>query len=163
MRTQKWALQGKEVAAALRGAVVTIRLADNYADAETLTVNGQSDVTAKFNDGYVIAAQAKGRRLAGKEGMTVEKLQAELDGYLYAVQAEGTGPRQTKPETQARNAAADAMVPVFERAIAEPEWGARGLKLGFIDQVKFDAYKAAKVAIEAAKLAAAVDAKQAQA
>lgn len=159
MRTTNWALKGKGVPSHLEGKVVRIRIADTPDERLTLAGGDESNVTAKFNDGYVIAAQARGRRAAGKDGATLESVQAILDGYVYEVRPEGTGvARQAKPETQQARIAADQANANFERALQDTQFRDRGIKFGFIDEAKFNAWIEQRQAAQAAKDAAATPA-----
>lgn len=159
MRTMNYALEGKGVPSTLRGKVVRIRLAETPEDRLILAGGDEANVTAKFNDGYVIADQARLRQLAAKEGATLESLQAFSDSYTYVVKATGTGtPREVKPETKQNRIAASSANKNFEKALTDKQFYDRGVKFGFIDEAEFAEWKTAR---EAAQMAAKIDEKQA--
>ena len=155
MRTIGYKLTGKEVPQALAGTVINIRVPESYKEAEALTKNGESDVVAKFADGYVIALQGKLRTRSSKKNEdgtfkeTAHSLQAVADEYVYSVQAEGS-PRSLKPETQATRAAKDLGNAIFEKALVDEKFRAMMTKNGIMDQAKFDAWQAARTTPEAA-------------
>jgi hypothetical protein len=154
MRTLPYKLTGKEVPAALVGTIINIRVPENYKEAESLTKNGESDVVAKFGDGYVIALQGKLRTRSGKKREdgslveTAESLQKIGDEYVYAVQAEGA-PKAVKPETVGQRAAKNVGNKIFERALTDEKFRALMQKNDMLEG--FDDWRAAR---EAAKPAA---------
>lgn len=154
MRTLAYELKGKDVPAALVGTTLNIRIPETYKEAEALTKNGESDVVAKFADGYVIALQGKLRTRSGKkaeDGSFVESaasLQKIADEYVYSVQAEGT-PREAKPETKQNRAAASVGNKIFEKALVDEKFRAQMAKNDMLDG--FEEWKAAREAALAAK------------
>jgi len=151
MRTMNYALEGKGVPATLRGKVVRIRLAETPEDRLTLANGDEANVTAKFNDGYVIAGQARLRPLAGKEGATLEGLQTFMDNFVYVVKVTGEGKaREVKPETKQNRIAAAAANKNFEKALVDEQFRTRGIKFGFIDEAEFNEWKTAREAVQAA-------------
>lgn len=154
MRSLAYKLTGKDVPPALVGTVINIKLPETYKEAESLTKNGESDVVAKFADGYVIALQGKLRTRSGKkaeDGSFVENatsLQAIADGYVYSVQAEGT-PREAKPETKQNRAAASVGNKIFEKALVDEKFRTQMQKNDMLDG--FEEWKAAREAALAAK------------
>lgn len=162
MRTVDYKLTGKEVPVALQGTIIKIKVAENIADGVGKVWASEAAACEKANDGVVIAVQGLLRTASGKKDATAESLQAKADGYVYDVRAEGSGPRQPKPETIVNREAAATGVKNYERAIADPAWGQKAIKLGVFEQADLDRYVAAKdVAAKAAEMAKAVDQKQA--
>lgn len=159
MRTLNYALAGKGVPSHLNGKVVRIRLAETPDERLALAGGDEANVTAKFNDGYVIAAQARLRPLAGKENATLESLQKFADEYTYVVKVTGEGKaREVKPETKQNRIAASSANKNFEKALTDKQFYDRGVKFGFIDEAEFAEWKTAR---EAAQMAAKIDEKQA--
>lgn len=156
MRSLNYKLTGKDVPSALVGTVVSIKIPETYKEAEALTKNGESDVVAKFADGYVIALQGKLRTRSGKkaeDGSFIETpatLQSIADGYIYSVQAEGT-PREAKPETKQNRAAASVGNKIFEKALVDEKFRAQMAKNDMLDG--FEEWVAARDAALAAKAA----------
>lgn len=151
MRTLNYALAGKGVPSHLNGKVVRIRLAETPDERLALAGGDEANVTAKFNDGYVIAAQARLRPLAGKENATLESLQKFADEFVYVVKVTGEGkPREVKPETKQNRVAAEQANANFERALTDQQFRDRGIKFGFIDEAKFNAWVEARTAAQAA-------------
>jgi len=154
MRTLNYALDGKGVPAHLKGKVVRIRLAETPEERLELAGGDEANVTAKFNDGYVIAGQARLRPLAGKEGATLEGLQAFADKFVYVVKVTGDGKaREVKPETKQNRVAAEQANANFERALTDQQFRDRGIKFGFIDEAKYTAWVEARNAAQAAATA----------
>lgn len=154
MRTLGYKLTGKDVPTALVGTVISIKVPETYKEAEGLTKNGESDVVAKFADGYVIALQGKLRTRSGKksdDGSFVENattLQKIADEYVYSVQAEGS-PREAKPETKQNRAAASVGNKIFEKALIDEKFRAQMQKNEMLDG--FEEWKAARDAVQTAK------------
>lgn len=156
MRTQNYKLAGGDVPAHLKGTVVRLRVAETIDDMRTLCGGNEALGIAKFNDGYIIVGQGKLRRASaatdkdGKHIATPESLQKVADELTLVERAEGT-PRETKPETKARNAAADAMEKNFIRATTDAKFLKQGIQFGFIDEDAYNVWKANREAAEAAK------------
>lgn len=152
MRTLPYKLTGKDVPAALAGTTINIKVAETLDEAKALTANGESDVVAKFADGYVIALQGKLRNRSGKkrdDGTLVESaesLQSIADTYKYSVQAEGVA-REVKPETKATRAAASVGNKIFERALIDEKFRATMEKNGMLEG--FDEWQQARDAAKA--------------
>lgn len=141
MRTAEYVLTGKEVPQSLAGTVIRIRVPETLEDAKALTKNGESDVVAKFGDGYAIALQGQLRTRSGKtkDGALVEtpeSLQKLADEYVYAVLAKGA-PKSVKPETKAKRAAVSSGNKLFEKARADEKFRAQMIKNGIIDEAEF--------------------------
>lgn len=153
MRTVDYALEGKAVPATLRGSVIKIKVAESVQDGVASGVfKSEQALVEKANDGVVIAVQGGLRTKAGKDGMTVAKLQEWADAYCYDVRAEGSGvAREVKPETRVARAAAVSGNKMFERALTDETFLQRGIKNGYIDQAEFDTWKAAREEAAAAK------------
>jgi len=161
MRTQKYALAGGDVPAHLKGAVIQIRIAETVSEQTQLAGGNEALGVAKFNDGYVIAAQGVARRASAKEGATSATVQEAIDKFVLAERAAGS-PREVKPETRADRTARDQANKNFERALSDESFLKQGLKLGFIDQAAFDSWKADReIAKQAAAKAAEIDKAQA--
>lgn len=158
MRTLGYKLTGKDVPPALVGTIINIRVPETYKEAESLTKNGENDVTAKFADGYVIALQGLLRTRSGKklEGgalvNTAATLQKLADEYVYSVQADGS-PREAKPETKQNRAAASVGNKIFEKALVDEKFRAQMAKNDMLDG--FDEWQAARQAAADAKAAPA--------
>lgn len=151
MRTLNYALDGKGVPDTLKGKVVRIRLAETPDERLSLAAGDEANVTAKFNDGYVIALQARLRPLAAKDGASLDSLQKFADEYTYQVKVTGEGKtREVKPETKANRTAAEQGNANFERALTDTQFRDRGIKFGFIDEAKFNAWMEARQASQAA-------------
>lgn len=162
MRTQKYVLAGGDVPAHLKGTVIQIRVPETIAEQTQLAGGNEALGVAKFADGYVIVAQGKLRRASaavdkdGKHTATPEALQKIADELTLVERAEGT-PRQTKPETKARNAAADNAEKNFIRALTDAKFLKQGVQFGFIDEDAFNVWKSNREAAEAAKAAPATE------
>lgn len=160
MLTTAYALKGKDVPSELAGQEITIKVPENYTEAETFTKAGQSDVVAKFADGYVIALQSRLRTAAGKKDKDgklvndVAALQKLADEYKYSVQAEGT-PKTIKPQTKQQRTEQGVGNRLFERMASDEKFRNQMLKNGVAEQAEFDAWFEAKQAAEAAKTPAA--------
>jgi hypothetical protein len=149
MRTVGYALKGKDVPQHLVGTVINLQLGENYREAEQLTEKGETDVVEKFNDGRVIAIQgllrtkASGKKVDGKVVFpTAAELQKIADDYRYTVREEGEGPKASKPQTIAKNSAADAGTKLFERCLANPKFLKQMLDAGVVEQEKYDTWLA---------------------
>lgn len=159
MRKLAYKLQGGDVPSNLKGTVIYIRQPESIAEQTQLAGGNEALGVAKFGDGYAISLQGILRRRSGKEKdgklvETPETLQAFADGYVLAERAEGQ-PRETKPETKVKNAAATAGNAMFEKALGDDAFYARGVKFGFIDETAFAEWKANREEAEKAKAAAA--------
>lgn len=163
MLTTEYVLKGKDVPASLAGTKISIRVPETYPEAETFTKAGQSDVVAKFADGYVIALQSRLRTASAKkdkDGKPVNDaaaLQRLADEYKYSVQAEGT-PRTIKPQTVQQRKAADAGNAMFERMASDEKF--RNLMFKNLDNA--DAFNEWLSARDAAKASAPAPSEPAQ-
>ena len=159
MRTVAYELRGKEVPSHLQGAIINIKIAETVADGITNKLyEDESALVEKANDGRVIAIQGLLRGKSGKEGATVESLQAFADGYCYSQRKEGTGtPRQRTAKTEVTEAAASVGNRMMDRALADAEYAKKAIRLGAFSEEELAAYgeKKAKAEAEAAAKAAA--------
>ena len=161
MRTRTWELQGGDVPVELRGRTITISEPENYREAESLTINGESDVVAKFADGRVIAGQGRIRNKSAKAlkdangdaDKALAVLQADFDGFKYTIRAEGTGPTATKPETQAARAEKEVGNKVFIGIRAGAIQLDRMVKLGVTTAEAYQAWLTKQEEIDAKKSA----------
>lgn len=149
MLTTTWALKGKDVPAALVGQTLTLKVPETYAEAESLTRNGQPDVVAKFADGRIIGLQGKIRTASGKKDKDgnyvhdLASLQKLADEYLYSVQTEGV-PKSIKPETKQNRAAASVGNRLFDRMASDDKFRAQMFKNGVADEGEFNAWLEAR-------------------
>lgn len=162
MLTTTYELAGKDINPAHKGLAINLRIPENYTEAETFTKAGQSDVVAKFADGYVIALQGKLRTASGKkdkdgnfvnDGAALQKI---ADDYKYSVQAEGT-PKSIKPQTQKQRKEQDVGNRLFERMASDEKFRNQMFKSGVADEETFNAWLAAKDAATAAATPAATE------
>lgn len=160
MRTHEWKIAGADIAPHLIGQVIKFSLPENYREAETKTKNGESDVVAKFNDGYVIAAQNKVREMGRKKNKDtgqwvhndVSALQKAVDEYVYTVKAEGTGvAREVKPETKVQRTQRAAGDAFLQKCHADEKFRNQMIRVGALTQEAYDEYVAGLAEVEASK------------
>lgn len=116
-----------------------------------------------------IAIRAGIRTILGKPDGTMSKAQdyagtVKVGAPRVSNGAVGSGPKTAKGRvTKAAQVVGNKM---FDRAIADPTWAAKAIKLGAFEQSDLDRYvadiEAAKVEAQAAKKAAEVDARLAE-
>lgn len=149
MRTIVYELAGSDVPEALKGAKINIAVGENYRECESLTEKGEADVTAKFNDGRVIALQGA-LRTKSKKGSLAD-LQAFADTYKYTQRIEGDG-TSAKPKTAkgvATQKAAASGNRLFEKCAADASFLERMIKQQIVDRAEFDAWVSASAAAKA--------------
>lgn len=167
MITREITLESKEYGA-LQGRKITVRVPETLDDCRALTVNGDSDVVARFEESIVRAQNNLARTAAAgilKKETDADKahaaLQAKINDYRYAERGEGTsapkGPKTAKGKQD--KAAATSGNRLFEKCLADETFLGRMIKQGIVDQGEFDAWKAAKAEAETAAAAAKTETK----
>lgn len=162
--------KGTDVRAEFIGKNVTWQKAQTVAEAiDNGHFADESALVAAAEAQRDIAIRAGVRGILGKPEGTLAAAQTYAGtvkvGAPRVSSGTGSGPKTAKGRVQKTTQAVGNKM--FDRAIADPTWAAKAIKLGAFEQADLDKYvadiAAVKVEAEAAKLAAAVDEKLAQA
>lgn len=157
MKTRNYELQGKDVPANLRGAVLTFPVAETSADIAKLC-QSEPDAIELAQSAYDVWLQGRVRALAarkpgeGQAAPSVESLNAFISGARYARRTEGTG-GGSKPKTPAgiaKQKAASSGNRLFERCAADETFRDRMVKQGIVDLAEFQEWTAARAQVASA-------------
>jgi hypothetical protein len=146
--TRPYAIDGKDTGA-LKGQTVQFPVFGSLEDVGTRTKDS-ADVLELAQSAFDVWLQGRVRTLAKGSKRTppatLEQVQAFIDGATYSRRQESTG--EAKPRSSGKIKALEATAVKFnanlDRAVRDPAWGAKALKLGAIEQADLDAYIAAQ-------------------
>lgn len=156
MKTQNYALAGKDVPTALAGKTLRLPIPETYREAEARVVGGEAVVVAKFADGDAIRLQGRLRNKAAKAlkdaGGDADKALATLQAWIdsedskYSERGEGNGAsdKPATPETVKTRTAKNAGNKLMDLCETNERKRAEMIKAGVFTQDEFDAYISAK-------------------
>jgi len=151
--------KGNDVRAEFVGKTVTWQKAQTVDEALT---NGhfasEAALVAAAEAQRDIAIRAEVRKILGKPDGTLEQAQAKAVTVKVGEARQREPGAVTQPKTakgKVDRTAKDIGASLFERAIANPDWGRQAIEFGAFTQEQLDAYVAAKHEVEVAKQAAA--------
>lgn len=151
--------KGNDVRAEFVGKTVTWQKAQTMDEALT---NGhftnEAALVAAAEAQRDIAIRAEIRKILGKPDGTIEAAQAKATSVKVGEAKQREPGAVTQPKTakgKVDRTAKDIGATLFERAIANPDWGKQAIEFGAFTQAQLDAYVQAKAEVETAKAAAA--------
>ena len=150
MRTQPYALKGKDVPEQFAGQTINIRLPESSDECQSLFADAEARDESAHND-YVVWLQGRLRAMSGAKNedgtlkYSLSELQAFADKATKARRVPGTGStKEVKPETKQARAAKGAGNKLFEKCRADAAFLARMVKLGAVEQADYDEWLAAQ-------------------
>jgi hypothetical protein len=151
--------KGNDVRAEFVGKTVTWQKAQSLAEAlDNGHFASESALVAAAEVQRDIAIRAEVRKILGKPDGTLDQAQAKaLTVKVGEARAREPG-AVTQPKTakgKVDRTAKDIGASLFERAIANPDWGRQAIEFGAFTQAQLDTYITAKAEVEVAKQAAA--------
>lgn len=151
--------KGNDVRAEFVGKTVTWQKAQSMAEAlDNGHFASEAALVAAAEAQRDIAIRAEVRKILGKPDGTLEQAQAKATTVKVGEAKVREPGAVTQPKTakgKVDRTAKDIGASLFERAIANPDWGKQAIEFGAFTQEQLDAYIAAKAEVETAKAAAA--------